>query len=178
MSFKEVKIEELNFNPMMMIGGDWWLVTAGNQEDGFNTMTASWGHLGSIWERKGGKAHMGLSTACVYIRPQRYTKEYMDREELFTLCVFDKANKKALGYLGTHSGRDENKVENAGLKPAFQDGTVIYNEAKIVFICKKIYNAPIIEDGFVDKDLIKNNYPKKDFHEMYIGEILKAYIKE
>lgn len=178
MSLKEIKIEDLNLNPMSMIGNDWWLITAGNNENGFNTMTASWGHLGSLWERPKRKAHMGLPTACVYIRPHRYTKEYMDREDLFTLSVFDEHHKKALGYLGTHSGRDENKIEKTNLTPLFQDDTTMFQEAKMVFVCQKIYHAPILESGFVDQNLIKNNYPLKDFHEMYVGEIIKVYIQE
>lgn len=177
MSLKEINIEELNLNPMMMIGGEWWLISAGN-EDGFNSMTASWGHLGSLWERKGGRAHMGLPTAIVYLRPQRYTKEYMDKEELFTLSVFDKQYKRALGYMGSHSGRDGDKAQKAGITPLFQDGTVMYEEAKMIFVCRKIYHAPLLESGFEDQSLIENNYPKKDFHEMYVGEILKVYIEE
>lgn len=178
MTLKEINLEELNINPMTMIGSEWWLITAGNQDTGFNTMTASWGHLGSIWERKGGRAHMGLPTACVYIRPHRYTKEYMDNNELFTLSVFDQSHKRALGYLGSHSGRDEDKISNAGLTPIFNDDTTMYEEAKIIFVCKKIYHSEIVEEGFIDKSLIDNNYPKKDFHAMYVGEILKVYISE
>lgn len=176
MNFKRVSIEELEFNPMTMIGGGWWLITAGNEANGFNTMTASWGHLGAIWERPTGKTHMGLPTAFVYVRPQRYTKEYLDREERFTLSIFEPSYKKALAYLGSHSGRDENKIAAAGLTPIFEDETTFYDEAKMVFICKKIYHAPFVEKGFVDKTLIDNNYPDSDFHELYIGEILKVLV--
>ena len=177
MSLKEVDIYDLQINPMKMIGDEWMLVTAGNETNGFNTMTASWGHLGSLWERKGGKAHRGLATATVYVRPQRYTKEFMDREDIFSLCVFED-KRKELAYLGSHSGRDENKIEKAGLTPLFLEETTAFEEAKLILICKKIYSAPIVEEGFVDKNLIENNYKKKDFHQMYIGEIIKAYINE
>lgn len=177
MNFKEIKIEELKINPMTMIGGEWWLISAGNLENGYNTMTASWGHLGAIWERPEGKAHKGLPTACVYLRPQRYTKEYLDREEIFTLSVFEKEHKRALGYLGSHSGRNEDKIANASLTPVFDDGTIFYEQAKMVFVCKKIYHAPLQEEGFVDYSLVENNYPKRDFHEMYIGEIIKVLVK-
>lgn len=177
MSFKNIPIEELEFNPMTMIGGGWWLITAGNETNGYNTMTASWGHLGAIWERPEGKAHMGLPTASVYLRPQRYTKEYMDREELFTLSIFDPSYKKALAYLGTHTGRDENKIAKEGLTPVFDNETTFFEEAKMVFICRKIYHAPLVGEGFVDKSLIDNNYKDRDFHEMYIGEILKVLVQ-
>lgn len=176
MSLKEISIEELNLNPMTMIGGEWWLITAGNETDGYNTMTASWGHLGAIWERPTGKAHMGLPTAVVYLRPQRYTKEYMDKEEYFTLSVIKSEYRKALGYLGRHSGRDGDKIQGSGLTPVFDGDTTYFEQAKMVFVCKKIYQAPLVEDGFVDKSLVENNYKQKDFHEMYVGEIVKCFV--
>lgn len=175
---REISIEELQLNPMTMIGGDWWLIAAGNEKDGYNAMTASWGNLGSLWERPGRKAHMGLPTATVYVRPHRYTKEYLDREEVFTLSVFDKNYKKALGYLGSHSGRDGDKIAKAGLTPAFSNETIYFAEAKLVFICRKLYQAPLLESGFVDRTLIENNYPQRDFHEMYVGEIIKVLVAE
>lgn len=178
MSFKNIAIEELKLNPMTMISGEWWLITAGNEKNGYNAMTASWGHLGALWERPEGKAHMGLPTAVIYLRPQRYTKEWIDREELFTLSVFDKKHKEALAYLGTHSGRDGNKIAKTGLTPVFIDGTTCFAEAKMVFLCRKLYHAPLVESGFIDKSLVKNNYPDKDFHEMYIGEIIKVLVEE
>ncbi len=178
MALKEISLDELQVNPMTMIGGDWWLISAGNEADGYNCMTASWGHMGALWERPENKAHMGLPTIVVYVRPSRYTKEYLDREDTFTLTVLSKGNKKALGYLGSHSGRDSDKVKEAGLTPVFADGTVFYEEAEMVFECKKLYNAPLVEEGFHDQSLITNNYPMKDFHEVYIGEIQKVLVKE
>lgn len=121
---------------------------------------------------------MGLPTAVVYIRPQRYTKVFVDREEIFTLSFFDASYKKALAYMGSHSGRDENKIAKAGLTPVFENGTTYFREAKMVLICRKLYHAPLQEDGFVDKSLVVNNYPQKDFHEMYVGEILKVLTQE
>lgn len=117
---------------------------------------------------------MGLPTAIVYVRPQRYTKELLDREDIFTLSVFDKSYRRALAYMGTHSGRDGDKITEAGLTPGFVDGTVCFAEAGMVFVCRKLYHAPLLEDGFVDLTLVENNYPKKDLHEMYVGEIIKV----
>jgi flavin reductase (DIM6/NTAB) family NADH-FMN oxidoreductase RutF len=176
---KEIFVRELNLNPMTLIGGEWWLIAAGNEKNGYNVMTASWGHLGSIWERPEREpAHMGLPTAVVYLRPQRYTKQIIDREELFTLSIFDKEYKKALAYLGTHSGRDGDKIAKAGLTPVFVDGTICFAEAKMMFVCRKLYHAPLVESGFVDKILVKDNYPDNDFHEMYVGEIIRVLSKE
>lgn len=172
MTFKKINIKELIMNPMKMISEDWMLLTAGNQTS-FNTMTISWGHLGSLWGHGGGKA-----TSVVYVRPQRYTKEFMEREDYYTLSVFDHQYKKALGYLGSHSGRDSDKVKEAGLTPYAFDNGIAFDEAKIVFVCKKLYHGKIEEEGFVDKNLIDDNYPNKDFHDIYIGEIIEAYINE
>lgn len=175
---KEIDIGSLSINPMQMIGDDWWVIAAGNETNGYNAMTASWGHLGSIWKRPKGKAHRGLSTAVVYVRPQRYTKEYLDREELFSLSVFGEQYRKALGYLGSHSGKDGDKISQAGLHPIFTDDTIVFSEARLTFICRKLYHAPLQESGFVDTSLIEANYPQKDFHEMYVGEILRVLVPD
>ncbi|MBE6935461.1 MAG: flavin reductase family protein [Ruminococcaceae bacterium] len=172
---KEIALESLQLNPMTMIADDWWLITAGNEERGYNTMTASWGHMGSIWGRPG---HGNLPTIVVYVRPQRYTKEFVDREELFTLTVFDWEHHKALGYLGTKSGRDEDKVAAVGFTPVFMDGTTGFAEARLTFVCRKLYRAPILEEGFCDREIVDAMYPERDFHDMYVGEILKVYAKD
>ena len=178
MSFTSIPLKDLELNPMEMIGGGWWLIAAGHQTNGYNAMTASWGHLGALWERPGRKAHLGLPTAVVYLRPQRYTKEFIDREEMFTLSVFDKTYKKALAYLGTHSGRDGDKITHAELTRVFDENTTYFAEAKMVFICRKLYHAPLLEEGFVDKTLVEHNYPQKDFHHMYVGEIIEALSRQ
>ena len=109
---REIDVRELRLNPMTLIADEWMLLTAGTQAAGYNTMTCSWGHMGAIW---------GHPTAICYVRPQRYTKEFIDREPLYTLSFFD-GRKKELSYLGSHSGRDEDKVAKTGLTPAFGEG--------------------------------------------------------
>lgn len=170
---KEIQVKDLQLNPMTMISDGWLLITAGNEEAGFNTMTASWGHMGAILG-----TNKGLPTATVYIRPSRYTKEFVDREEYFTLSFFGNEYKRQLAYLGTHSGRDEDKVAKVGLEPTFEDNTTYFKDANLVLICRKIYRAPLVEDGFLDRSLITENYPERDFHTMYIGEIKKVLVKE
>lgn len=170
---KEIAFSELQFNPFDLIAKDWMLVTAGCAERGYNTMTASWGHLGSIWGHGGGKP-----TAVIYVRPQRYTKQFVDREEMFTLSFFDKSYHSALAYLGSHSGRDGDKVAYVGLTPVFTDGTTCFAEAKLVLICRKLYQAPLLEEHFVDREVVEDCYPKRDFHDMYIGAIEKVLVAE
>lgn len=170
---KEISVAELSLNPMTMIAGEWMLVTAGSEDRGYNTMTASWGHLGSMWGHGG-----GLPTAVIYLRPQRYTTEFVDREELFTLSVFPSEYKKALGYLGSHSGRDGDKVAAVGLTPVFGEGSTWFAEAKLVLVCRKLYKGTLDAKGFVDETIVPDHYPKGDFHHMYIGEILKVFVSE
>lgn len=165
---KKIDISELRMNPMTKIGKEWMLVTAGCQERGYNTMTASWGHLGHIW---------GFDTSVIYVRPQRYTKQFVDREEKYTLCFFP-GYKKEMGYLGTKSGRDEDKVAAVGLTPVFGDGFTYFAEASLVLVCRKLYRAPLKEEYFLDKSIVSDDYPNKDFHDLYVGEILEVYVSD
>ena len=169
---KEITFSELNFNPATLIAKEWMLVTAGS-ESGYNTMTASWGHLGAIWGHGG-----GLPTAVIYLRPQRYTKEFVDREERFTLTVFPEEYRKALGYLGSHSGRDGDKVAAASLTPVFEEDYTYFAEAKLVLVCRKLYRGTLTADGFIDKSIISDHYPNADFHDMYIVQIEKVLVSE
>lgn len=170
---KKIDISQLHMDPVSVIPKEWMLLTAGCGERGYNTMTASWGHMGAIWGHGG-----GLPTTVVYVRPQRYTKEFMDREEKYTLCFFSQEHKKALGYLGSHSGRDEDKVAKVGLTPVYGDGYTYFAEAELVLVCRKLYRAPLVEEGFLDKSIIDECYPDKDYHDMYIGQIVEVLTQE
>lgn len=169
---RRINIEELEINPYTKIAKEWMLITAGDRNK-YNTMTASWGHLGSIWGHGGGKP-----TAIVFIRPTRYTKKFVDENEYFSLSFFDEEYKKDLGYLGTVSGKDEDKVAKSNLTPAYSDKTVYFNEANLVFVCKKLYAQELSEECFIDKDTMNDSYPLRDFHTMYIGEIVETYVKD
>lgn len=165
---KEITVNELMLNPITMISDEWMLITAGTRETGYNTMTASWGHLGCIWNKP---------TSVCYVRPQRYTKEFIDREELYTLSFFP-GYKKELGYLGTKSGRDEDKVAKVGFTPVFEDGYTYFAEAKLVLVCRKLYRAPLVESGFWDKSIMDKQYPSRDLHDLYVGEIIRVLSNE
>lgn len=164
----EIKTEKLNKNPFELIGEDWMLVTA-KKENKVNTMTASWGGMGIMWNK---------SVAYTVLRPQRYTKEFVDASETFSLSFFGKEHKKTLSYLGTVSGRDEDKITKSGLKVVYEDRTPYFEEANIVLICRKLYSQKIDPKGFIDEKLDAENYPKKDYHTLYISEILKVLVKE
>ena len=171
---KEVNIEEMQWSPYTAFAKDWMLLSAGNEE-AFNAMTVAWGQTGALWDSydESKKGHYPVATA--YVRPQRYTKGFMDKEGFFALSCFGGNYKKELAFMGTRSGRDVDKVKETGLTPVFSDGTVYFKEASLVLICRKLYQAPLVEEGFVDRKLIDRNYPEKDYHEMYIGEIIKVY---
>lgn len=163
---KEIRPEEIHMNPFTLIGKDWLVLTAGN-EDGYNGMTVSWGHLGCLWSPN-------RPTAIAYVRESRYTKEFMDKSSMFTLSLI--SDRKALGYLGSHSGRSGDKFANAGIKPMFIDGTTAVEGAKLVLVCRKLYSAPFVTEGFTDKSIPASDYANGDLHTMYVGEITKTLI--
>ena len=159
----EMKIEDLKFNPFTLLGKEWCLIGA-KKDDKFNAMTASWGGIGVLWNK---------NVVTIYVRPQRYTREFMEAQDYFTLSFFDASYKKALGIYGSKSGRDINKEEETGLHRQ-DDGNYAYlKEAKFVLECKKLYCAKMDPSEFIDKD-IEGNYPEKDYHYVYIGEITKV----
>lgn len=168
MSFKEIKATELQKNPFQMIGREWLLVTAKNG-DKCNTMTASWGGVGIMW---------GKNVAYVFIRPQRYTKEFIDASSTFSLSVLDESCRKTLSYLGTVSGRDEDKIEKSGLTVAMDGDTPYFEEANTVMVCRKLYAQEYDPACFIDKSCDEKWYPQKDYHTMYIVEIEKVLVQE
>ena len=168
MSFKEINVKELQKNPFVMIGDEWMLVTA-KKDDQVNTMTASWGGVGIMW---------GKTVATAYIRPQRYTKTFVDNGDYFTLSFFGGEQKKAMGYLGSVSGKDEpDKVDKTDLHVTEIDGQPTFEEAKLVLVCKKLYAQEMKEESFIGTEEIEKWYPNKDYHTMYMAEIVKAYEK-
>lgn len=165
--FEEFAIEDLTMNPFQKIGKEWLLITAGNAS-GFNTMTASWGGMGVIWQR---------NVATVYIRPQRYTKSFVENNDYFTVSFYGEDYRKALQLCGTLSGKDTNKTEQAGLTPYFVDGTTAFAEAELILVCRKLYHQDLLPEQFVDAAVEQAMYPEKDYHTMYIGEIVKVLRK-
>lgn len=164
---KEINIRDLKENVLKMISDDWALLTAGN-ESGFNTMTVSWGGIGELW---------GKDVAFIFVRPQRYTKEFIDREKMMTLSFFSGKYKKELGFCGKKSGRDCDKMKETGFTPVFSDGTTYIKEASHVLILKTLAVTDITPDSFLDKTIDESCYPNKDYHKVYIAEIVKTLEK-
>jgi flavin reductase (DIM6/NTAB) family NADH-FMN oxidoreductase RutF len=181
MAFKELTIKNLTINPCQLIGEEWMLITAGTEKS-YNSMTASWGHIGALW----GKHINGRPTVEIFVRPSRYTDSFIENNECFSLSFFTKEHQKDLSYMGSHSGRDEDKISKTRLTPIFIDEVPAFEEAKMIIIARKIYKSKINKEGFIDKSIIKafydtdsgHAYNNDSYHNVYIGEILKIMLKE
>lgn len=165
--FTKITPEEYQKSPFQTIGKEWLLITA--KKDGkVNTMTASWGGLGILW---------GRPVAYIFIRPQRYTKEFVDASSHFSLSVLGEEHRRALNYFGTVSGRDEDKIAKSGLKLCYQEDVPCFQDANTVFLCRKLYAQPLKPECFTDAADDAKWYPEKDYHTMYIAEIEGIYMK-
>jgi flavin reductase (DIM6/NTAB) family NADH-FMN oxidoreductase RutF len=152
-----------------MIGEDWMLISAGDS-DSSNTMTASWGGFGSLW---------GRYVAFIFVRPTRYTHEFIDNNENFTLSFFGGEYKPQMTVIGSKSGRDTDKITEAGLTPKTFEGEPAFEEAKIVVLCRKLYKQGMALANLVEDEIIKEYYSDSDgVHDLYIGEIMSIYKKE
>lgn len=172
--FKEIRPDALAENAIKLIGKEWLLVTAcqtSHNEDGtittgrVNTMTASWGGLGVLWNKP---------VATIYIRPSRFTKELIDASDTFSLSVLPEKYRQALDYCGSHSGRNEDKLRSAKLNVQYSNNIPWIKEARLVLLCRKLYAQPFDPYSFCDQKVLNQNYKKDDFHTMYIAEIEKV----
>jgi len=158
--FTEINPEQMTANPFQLIGSEWMLITAQHGKK-VNTMTASWGGWGVMWNKK---------VAFIALRPSRYTKTFIDAADTFSLTFFDHSFRDQLAYLGAVSGRDEPKIEKSGLTVAHSGDTPYFAEAKLVLVCRKLFHQVFDPAGFVDPS-IEEVYPIKDYHTFYIAEI-------
>ena len=164
-SFQPYPTDLLEIDPFTKIGTEWMAVTAGDDKKA-NTMTASWGTLGVLW---------GKNVVSIFIRDSRYTKEFIDRQNTFSLTFFDmtkKENKLILKYFGGVSGRKEDKIANAKLHIHYaSDGTPFIDEGNLVLICRKMSATKILPEQFIDDTIDSTWYKDKDYHTMYIAEV-------
>lgn len=165
MAFQSVDVKDLALNPFVKIGKEWMLVTA-RDGDKVNTMTASWGGMGVLWNE---------DVAFVFIRPQRYTYEFVEKSDRFTLAFFDGDYKKELGVLGTVSGRDGDKIAQVGFDVCDVGGEPAFEQAKLVLVMKKLYRDVLKDECFLESAPNEKNYPEKDYHIMYVARIEAAY---
>jgi flavin reductase (DIM6/NTAB) family NADH-FMN oxidoreductase RutF len=166
--FIKTEPENIKDNPIKLIGSDWMLVTAGTK-DSFNTMTAAWGGIGYLWNKP---------VVFCFIRPTRHTYHFMEKSEYFTLSFFDEDYRELLNICGNTSGRDTNKIAETGLIPVETENKNIYFEqARLVMECRKLYHDDLKPEFFLDERIHKS-YPAKDYHRLYIAEIVNCLVSE
>lgn len=166
--WKEITAQEIDTNAVKLFADNWMILSAGKKSD-MNMMTIAWGGLGELWSKP---------VVTVYVSTSRYTYKYMEENDYFTVTSFPEAYKDKLQYLGTVSGRDEDKLKGSGLTAEFTDlGNPIYKEANLAIECKKIYchqfdknNIPLEQRKWYDES-------KTGVHVMYIGEIVHVWKK-
>lgn len=168
---KEINVKEFGENVFELIGKEWMLVTAGNK-DKFNTMTASWGGMGVLW---------GKPVVFVFVRPERYTFEFMETNDTFTLSFLGFEDRKVYNICGSKSGRLTDKVKEAGLRPYFAEGgNVLFEQSRLSLECKKLYTENLNPACFIQQETLRKWYGNDQggMHKMYIAEIQKVWIND
>lgn len=165
---RKIDPKEIKTNAIKLIEEQWMLITAGTI-DNFNTMTANWGALGELWYKH---------VAFVFVRPQRYTYQFTESNDMMTLSFFGEEYREALQFCGKNSGRDTDKVAETGLTPMqTENGSVAFEEAELVLECRKLYVDKFNPESFVDKAVVERCYKRNDYHRVYVVEIINAWVK-
>lgn len=169
LKYDKIKATEIPDNAIKLISKDWMLVTSGAANN-FNTMTASWGSLGEMWN---------MPISMMAVRSSRYTHEFLEKSDTYTLSFFTNDYKKALTICGTKSGRDTDKIKESGLSPILTpSGSISFGEARLIIECRKIYAAPFDKNAFVDQSIYDKWYMKESMHTMFLGEIVNVWVKK
>lgn len=162
----EIALKDLTAAPFSLFDDRWALLTAGSLTE-YNTMTISWGSLGTLWSRP---------VATVYVSPARYTQQFMEQNDTFTISFFPEEHHQALAYLGSHSGRDGDKVAQTELTPIDVDGSTGFAQADLTIVCRKLYSDPF-DASRAPADIQKRLYGTIAPHHYYVGEVLKVLVK-
>lgn len=158
----EEKLVNYKINPFTEFGYDCPVVSAGSIND-FNTMTIAWGQMGTLWSKP---------VCTVFIKPIRYTYKFMEENDYFTISFFDKEYLKDINYIGTHSGKDEDKIAKTSLHPIEVENGVTFKEAKVTIVCRKIYHDDLKLE-YMENDVIHHYYESELPHRVYVGEVVK-----
>ena len=164
--FVETEPQALTDNVFSQIGKEWMLITAG-EEQKFNTMTASWGGLGVLWNKP---------VSFIFVRPGRYTYEFLEKSDTYSLCFLEEGQRPALQLCGTKSGREIDKVKETGLTPVFSESAPYFEQARLVLQCRKLYIQDLDPAGFLDSRL--SEFYDNDYHRLYVGVIEKVLRRE
>lgn len=167
-AFKNIEVESIRENFFKAMAKDWMLLCAGDIQS-YNMMTAAWATYGILWNKP---------VAISYVRPERHTFQFTEKNSFFTINFFPEKYKYVLDLCGSRSGRDINKMKIEGLHPVqTKQGNVIFNEASLAIECEKKYYDDIKPGNFLDPS-IKNLYLSNDYHRFYIGEIINAWVPD
>lgn len=172
-SYDKIDANDLPDNIFKLIADDWMLITAGNK-DSYNTMTASWGGFGNIWNKP---------SSFIFVRDTRYTYQFLQREESFTLSFFTEDYRGALRICGTKSGRDTDKVKEAGLTPIeTPSGLMSFDEARMIIECKKVFVQALdlhnLTEPYKTKIIEEAYTGESSGHKMFISEITNIWLKK
>jgi len=162
-----IALSDVVLNALRIFDKQWFLLSAGDFAAGaFNTMTISWGGLGTVW---------GKPMATVFVRPTRYTFEFMNRGDSFTLCAFAEQYRPALNLIGSRSGRAGDKIGEAKLtpEPAARVAAPVFREAELALECRIMYWDDLAAEHFLDADIMPC-YPRHDYHRMYFCQVVAA----
>ena len=172
-SFISINPKDIKENPIRMFGDDWAVVAAGNKEN-FNELTVSWGALGDAWWDN-------MPIAIIFVSATRYTHEFLEKYDTFSINVFPKEFRKAVAYIGSHSGKNEDKVAKTGLEVDFtEQETPIFPQSRLIIECRKVYSHDLDRSKFTES--LIGNYNQKKFlgvvpHTVYFGEIFNCWEK-
>ena len=167
-AFQPVKFEDIETG-LYRFGGDNWMLITSAKDAKVNTMTASWGGVGCIWNKR---------CAFIFVRKSKYTKDFLDKSGSFSLAFLDqKKYHREMKYLGSVSGRSEDKISSARLNVGYDENIPYIDEANIVILCKILYHQELEEGGFVMPQMVQEFYEKGDYHTMYVAEMTKVMIR-
>ncbi len=159
-------------NAFDLIGKEWMLVTATRQDETFNTMTASWGGIGWLWNKP---------VAFVFIRPERFTHDFIEDADRLTLSFYGEDYRKALQLCGSKSGRDTDKVAATGLTPVrLETGATTFGESRLTLDCRKLFKSSMQASHFIDRSVLErwyNDQPGGSLHDIYVVEIEEVYVR-
>ena len=166
--WQEIKPQEIDVNAVKMFADDWMLLTAG-KDSSMNMMTIAWGGLGELW---------GKPVVTIYVSTDRYTYKFLEENEYFTVTAFPEQYRDKLQYLGSVSGRNEDKLKGSGLTAEFTElGNAIYKEANLAIESKKLYAEPLNKELMPLEQRQWYDEKKQGVHVMYIGEIVHVWKK-
>ena len=169
-NFKEITPqEEWVYSPFDRLHKDWALIGAAKKDGSLNMMTISWGGVGIMWRKP---------VVYLVIRPQRYTKEFVDAADTLSLSFFSEEYREQLSLCGKKSGRDIDKVKECGFTVELDSGAPVFQQADTVLICRKLFSQPMLPESILCEELKTEIYPEKDYHQIYIAEILKAFVRK